>query len=166
MPSEADIAAEFGLGTWELEGKIAGANGTNESLTVALLTGAWGGQSASGTWGIAPGFWTTYGNAVITLHAGNGGGEPDHFSFLVEPGELSGTWTYQVNSGTGGGFSNLRLFGTGEPEVQTNLPDGGTTLILLGLGVACIGLVQQLNSVPPGHYVPRGQAGVRPWVRP
>jgi hypothetical protein len=143
MPSEADIAAEFGLGTWELEGKIAGANGTNESLTVALLTGAWGGQSASGTWGIAPGFWTTYGNAVITLHAGNGGGEPDHFSFLVEPGESSGTWTYQVNSGTGGGFSNLRLFGNGEPEFQTNVSDNGSTLILLGLGVACIGFLRR-----------------------
>jgi hypothetical protein len=52
--------------------------GTDGFLTVKLTSGSWGQSPAAGTWAISPDFWAKYGEAVISIHVGNGGGDPNH----------------------------------------------------------------------------------------
>lgn len=153
-PNAADIAAELGLSSWVSRGNIAGASGTSaggsdDLFTVTLTSGSWGGGDAAGTWAISSSFWATYGNAAISMHLGNGGGNPEHFSFLVDPNpatRLSGTWSYDLVTGTGGGLSNLRLWGTGAPRNDTpGVPDGGVTVAMLGLALAAVGLARRFS---------------------
>ena len=116
------------LGTsydWVLEGTlspIADTVGTlvNDMLTITLLTGSWGHSPVTGTWAIDPSFWNTlnYTIAAITMHAGEGQGDPDAFAWLITPGATSGTFSYEDLDGKGGGLSNMRLFGT-EPTTTT-----------------------------------------------
>lgn len=116
---------------WTIVGDVSGANGTNDLLTVEVTSGSWGDGDASGTWEIDSSFWTTYGEAVISMHVGNGGGDPDHWSWLITHGETSGTWYYDKISGGGGGLSNLHLYGVGDP-----IPEPATMgLAFLALGV-------------------------------
>lgn len=130
---------------WTIRGDVAAADGTDGLLTVALTSGAWGGGDAAGTWAIAPSFWTLYGNAVIAIHVGHGNTvAPDHFSFLIEQGETTGTWSYDMVSGNGGGLSNLHLFSSGDPIPPDQVPDGGSTLALLGLAAVGAGLARML----------------------
>jgi len=116
--------------TWTKEGEVSpgdGATGAhaNDLLTITLLTGSWGGNSGiTGTWNIASSFWSTYGTAAITMHVGNGNGDPDHFVWLIEQGQTSGTFSYSDLDGRGGGLSNNFLFGTGTP-VTTTTGSGG-----------------------------------------
>ena len=117
------------LGTsyaWVLEGTLspeAGTTGslTDDLLTITLLTGSWGHSPVTGTWAIDPSFWNplNYTIAAITMHAGEGNGDPDAFAWLITPGATSGTFSYEDLDGTGGGLSNFRLFGT-EPRTTTN----------------------------------------------
>jgi hypothetical protein len=114
------------LGTsydWVLEGTLSPVPGTDgmlvdDLLTITLLTGSWGHTPVTGTWAIDPSFWLNYTIAAITLHAGQGNGNPDAFAWLITPGATSGTFSYEDLDGQGGGLSNMRLFGT-EPTTTT-----------------------------------------------
>jgi len=131
------VNTAFG-GAWTEVGHLD--SGLNDGfLTITLTSGAWGANNVAGTWAIAPSFWTTYGNAVIGWHVGNGAADPDEFMFLVEQGQTSGTWSYDRLSGGGGGFSNMQLFGSGKPT--TRVPDGGLTVLMLGSALTGLGAI-------------------------
>jgi hypothetical protein len=144
-PNGTLINAQGGAwaGSWENEGELTAA-GINDWFTVALTTGAFGGGDVSGTWTINPLFWATWGKAVISVHVGEGGGDPDWWLFMVEPGDQTGTWSYVINSGTGGGLSNLKLWGSGAPSQQQLLsaPEPATMMLL---GSALAGLAFHLK---------------------
>lgn len=116
-PKDSTIKSYFG-GDWTNLGGVTSKTGPTVSyLTFTLLSGSWGDAEdpASGTWAIAPEFWTEYGSAVLSIHVGNGGGDPDHFAWSITQGQTSGDWSYTLWSGTGGGLSNMHLWGSGEP---------------------------------------------------
>lgn len=144
-PLVNDIANEFASAQpWTLRGNVASGASAEDLLTINLTGGTWGSGSASGTWSLASSFWSTYGSAVISIHVGNGGGDPDHFSFLLAQGATTGTWSYQKISGGGGGLSNLRLFATESPTPNDppSVPDGGSTLLLLAAGIGALELLR------------------------
>ena len=128
-------------GTWTIRGDTNSGNGLSDgSLTItfdddgdALTDDDWGGHNVSGTWTITGGFWSTYADAVISIHVGGGGGDPDHFAFFITHGETTGTFSYDRLSGTGGGFSNIQLWSSGTAVVPEP-----ATLAFVGLGVGCI----------------------------
>lgn len=137
----------FGTGPGNI-GAVEGVTGLDVTasdgfFSVNLLTGSWGASAASGTWAIAPSFWSTFGDAVISMHVGNGGGDPDFFVWLVEQGQTSGTWSYTKLTGGGGGLSNLHLYGYGAP---TNVPDSASTLALLALGLGALAFVARRRA--------------------
>jgi PEP-CTERM motif len=140
LNSPAQIDALFDdLGDpWVKEGELTGA-GTNDLLTVTA--DSWG-VDVEGQWFIDDSFWSTYSRAVITMHVGQGGGNPDAFAWLITPGETSGTFSYERVAGTGGGLSNLMLFGSGDP---LRVPEPGT-LALLGLGLLGLGLTRRRTN--------------------
>ena len=98
-PGVSDVAAAYG-GTWTQKGELTAA-GSNDLLTITLTSGGFGSGDASGTWAISSSFWNTYGQAVISTHVGQGQGDPDAWMFLITPGELSGTWSYDIRTGGG-----------------------------------------------------------------
>jgi hypothetical protein len=112
---------------WLKEGELTAA-GSNDLFTVTA--DSWG-THVTGDWFIAESFWSMYSYAVITMHVGHGGGDPDAFAWLIAPGETSGYFSYDVVSGRGGGLSNLMLFGAG-PGLNVPAPDA---LALFGLGL-------------------------------
>jgi len=130
--TSADVNALFGTSeTWVKEGEVTG-NGTNDLFTVNLTSGSWGNNNVAGTWSIDSSFWSMYANAVISMHVGEGNGDPDAFAWLITPGTLSGTFSYSDLDGRGGGLSNLFLFGSG-----VSLPESNN-LILLLIGLVAI----------------------------
>jgi hypothetical protein len=138
-PDGATVGGHLGGGTW-----------TNaESLfTINFTTGNFNSNNVAGTWAIQPSFWAMYGNAAISMHVGQGSGDPDYFVFLVTPGETNGTFSYDRLSGGGGGFSNMKLWGNGAPS-NTNtpgVPDSGSTVALLGLSVLGLGFLRRRLS--------------------
>ena len=138
-PNAALITAQSGLwaGSWSKEGELTGS-GTDDLFTINVLSGSFGAGSVSGTWTIAPAFWSTWDRAVISAHVGQGGGDPDWWLFLVEPGDTSGAWSYVLASGAGGGLSNIKLWGSDganpTPNQQLLSAPEPATLILLGTG--------------------------------
>ncbi|OHE79109.1 MAG: hypothetical protein A3G75_10600 [Verrucomicrobia bacterium RIFCSPLOWO2_12_FULL_64_8] len=130
-PDASTIAADFG-GTWTNEGELTG-DGSNDWLTIDVTSGNWGDANVAGTWAINPLFWSTYGNAVISMHVGQGAGDPDYFAWLITPNTLSGTWSLEKKTGGGGGLSNMKLWGSDSPN---RVPDGGSTVLLLGLAIS------------------------------
>lgn len=130
----ADINALYPTDPWAYAGELTD-NGVDNFLTVTA--GSWGSSSVSGTWEIGAGFWSLFDEAVVSIHVGQGGGAPDAWAWLMTPGDLSGTWSYDKLSGGGGGLSNIKLFGRGdgttvpEPDMVTLLAVG-----LLGMVVA------------------------------
>ena len=89
LNSPAQIDALFDdLGDpWVKEGELTGA-GTNDLLTVTA--DSWG-VDVEGQWFIDNSFWSMYSRAVVTMHVGQGGGNPDAFAWLITPGETSGS---------------------------------------------------------------------------
>jgi PEP-CTERM motif len=142
-PDGALINAQGGLwaGSWSNEGQLTGS-GTNDFFTVNVLAGSFGAGNVSGTWTIAPAFWTTWGTGVISAHVGQGGGDPDWWLFLLEPGDTAGTWSYVIGAGTGGGLSNIKLWGSGSPNVSPDqqLISTPEPASLILLGTSLIGL--------------------------
>ena len=134
-PKKVDINAGFSSTTgWTSEGELTGI-GTNGFLTAGLTSGSWGSSPVAGTWAVDSSFWDMFGQAVISIHVGNGGGDPDYFAWLLEEGETMGTWSYEILSGKGGGLSNMKLWGADE---VINVPEP-QTLLLFGTGI--LGLV-------------------------
>ena len=116
--------------TWSGVGSLTG-NGNSGYLTSTLTSGSWGGTSVEGTWVIDNSFWDVFAEAVVSIHVGNGGGDPDHFAWLITDNETSGTWSYDKLQRGGGGLSNMKLWGRG---VATKVSEPGT-LALLSLGI-------------------------------
>ena len=135
----SNVETFFG-GDWteRADGTSAGVNGW---LDIQVTSGAFGSSKAGGNWTITnAAFWTTYGVGSISMHVGNGGGEPDHFIWKLTPGTQTGSWSYDGTDLKGGGLSNLKLYSTGSRSTTgiPGVPDGGTTLV--SLGVALLGL--------------------------
>ncbi|MBL9214648.1 MAG: hypothetical protein JNG83_04145 [Opitutaceae bacterium] len=131
-PSVTTIGNAFG-GSWLNEGELTAA-GSNDWLKITLDAGKTWGTDVSGTWEISADFWQTWGRAVISMHVGHGGGDPDYFAWEITSNNTSGSFSYQRLSGTGGGLSNIKLWGSGTPSVS----EGGSTVLLLG--AALLGL--------------------------
>ena len=134
LNSGTGVNAALGTASsWTKEGEVSPGDGStgvhsDDLLTITLLTGSWGGNSGiTGTWNIAPSFWSTYGMAAITMHVGNGNGGPDHFVWLIEQGQTAGTFSYSDLDGRGGGLSNNFLFGAGTPGTTTTTGTPTTT---------------------------------------
>jgi hypothetical protein len=128
---------------WLKQGDVnaSTAGGINQYLTVTLDSGmTWGTGPTSGSWAIDPTFFSVFGSAAISMHAGNGGGDPDVFAWLITPGTTSGHWRYVRSAGGGGGLSNLTLWGNGTPN---NVPEAGSTVILLVLGFLALGFLHR-----------------------
>ena len=142
-PNATLIGSTYG-GVWVNQGVIS-SGVTNDLLTLSLTSGNFGSTAAGGTWTIDPSYWSAYGAAVISFHVGQGGGSPDWFAWKISPGVQTGSWSYSVFSGAGGGFSNMQLF-TSNPQVPS-VPDAANTLALLG-GVM-IGLAMLRRAVVP-----------------
>lgn len=145
--SASAIGGIFG-GSWTIAGDTNAVNGlSNGALTVTLTQGAWGGQPVlKGTWTIDPSFFSLYGSAVISMHVGNGvlADNPDFFAWKITDGVTTGTWSYDANiANTGGGFSNLQLWGSGAPR---NVPEGSTTAALLGFSLVTASLIARRRS--------------------
>ena len=124
-PDATDIASYYGE-DWASAGELTG-NGTNTYLSATSDDG-WGNIPNSGTWEIDDSFWDVYDQAVITMHIGDGNGDPDHWAWLVLDGTTSGTWevdfTYVDGTSTkGGGLSNIRLWGA---NTGTTVAEPGT----------------------------------------
>lgn len=138
-PDATDIASYYG-DIWVSAGELEDENGTDGYLTATSDIG-WGVIPNSGTWGIDASFWTMFDSAVISMHIGEGGGDPDHWAWLIADNDLSGTWSIDFVgcdecSTKGGGLSNIKLWGVRggsvpEPSIVALLAIG-----LLGMVVA------------------------------
>ena len=138
-PDASSVATQFG-GSWTNEGGVTG-NASNDLLTVGLNSGAWGALPVAGTLNLDDAFWSMYGRAVITIHLGNGSGDPDWFFFELTHGATAADFSVVKISGGGGGLSNINLWGSGTPFEQCDepctpvvTPEPGS-LLLLGTGL-------------------------------
>ncbi|AQT58924.1 hypothetical protein [Cellvibrio sp. PSBB023] len=127
-PADVDALIDDLGFAWVKEGEIT-APGSNDLFKVSA--DSWG-TDVNGMWYIDASFWTMYSRAVISMHVGEGGGNPDAFAWLITPGEVSGTFSYERVAGKGGGLSNLFLWGSGTPKTSVSEPNIAI-LLLLGL---------------------------------
>ena len=142
----SNVETFFG-GDWTERGSGATA-GTHGWLDIVVTTGAFGDKKVGGSWSITnAAFWTTYGMGSISMHVGNGGDSgPDHFIWKLTPGTQAGSWSYDGTDIKGGGLSNLKLYSTGSRSTTggPNVPDGGTTLVALGVALLGLGSMRKL----------------------
>jgi len=148
-PKKSDIDSYFG-GSWEIIGELesdSGAGFIGDEIFSAIIThGTWGSAPVAGTWSIGSSFWDSNDSAVISMHIGNGGGEPDHFAWgLITADDSSGFFGIGFEwqgttmddsfpsdlSISGAGLSNIKLWG--ENPVVVPVPAAvwlfGTALI-------------------------------------
>ena len=149
-PSSGDLQGHAPGDAWldvgRIEGESESLDAANGFLMWTFGTGAWGGGDFTGTWSIDPEFWNIYSEAIITIHVGHGNGGPDYFAFLITPGDISGTLAYSMcGTCTGGGFSNMVLWGRG-----VAVPEPGT-LALFGVGLLILGFVRRRRLQPSAH---------------
>jgi hypothetical protein len=145
------LACEFGVsenpdgdtffgGGWTNEGELAGSDGTDDYLTVTLTSGSWGSAPVEANWSIDPEFWEQWGSAVLSIHVGQGQGDPDWWAWTLPVGTLSGTFEYEILFGQGGGLSNMKLWGRDAPFIDVPEP---MSIALLGLGLFVIGSLRR-----------------------
>lgn len=142
-----DVQAAYNFSTWTERANVTSV-GNNGWLTVSITSGSFGSQPAAGSWTITNNaFWSTYGAGAISMHAGGGQGTPDHFIWLLTPGQLTGNWSYNGGSANGGGLSNLKLYSNSSTPNNGGggrVPDGGTTIACLGLALLGLGSMRKL----------------------
>jgi hypothetical protein len=94
----------------------------------------------SGTFSFDVSLWSSFSNLIIVFKTGEGQSDPDWAAFDLDPLTISGLWEI-LNSGTGDqSLSHASLYGL---PGTTQVPDGGTTLGLLGLGLLGLGYVRR-----------------------
>ena len=84
-PKADDINVYFG-GDWSIVAELEGGDGQtgfigNSLFSADVTHGSWGNAPVGGTFSIGSDFWNTNDSAVLSMHIGNGGGEPDHFAW-------------------------------------------------------------------------------------
>ena len=139
-PGLADILADYSGESWSGAGQLV-VDGTNDYLTVSLTSGSWGAAPIEADWEISSDFWSNYAEAVISIHVGNGAGDPDYFAWSIMDNATTGTLSYEILTGNGGGLSNMKLWGRGTASVPAP-----ATVALLGLGL--MGLVLSRKRKP------------------
>jgi hypothetical protein len=92
----------------------------------------WGQSNVSGEWSIDSAFWTTFDEGVISMHVGNGGGDPDFFAWKLSDDALTGSFSYERLAGGGGGLSNLKLWGRVTEVIRIEEP-ANIALFIIGL---------------------------------
>ena len=155
-PKESTINANFLSTTgWGNVGELT-SNGSNQYLSANLTSGSWGSSPIVGNWLIDPEFWLTYDQAAISIHVGNGGGDPDYFSWLIEDNATSGIWAYTKLAGNGGGLSNIKLWGadlasTPTPASSPAFVNVSEPAILAMFALGVIGLSATMRKSKKPH---------------
>jgi hypothetical protein len=135
---QAGAPGEPWIDVGHIEGDEGSAAAADGFLSWTFIEGQWGSDSFTGEWNISQDFWDIYSEAIISIHVGNGGGDPDHFIFVITPGDLSGILEYFIcDDCKGGGFSNIVLWGRG-----ASVPEPGT-IALLGIGLLLVGMTRR-----------------------
>lgn len=140
----SDILGIYPGDAWTAAGEIT-ANGTDNYFSATSVDG-WGNIPNSGTWTIDSDFWTAFDEAVISMHIGQGNGNPDTWAWaIITPADLTadlgGTWSLSFISTlcdgsddlscAGGGLSNLKLWGRGDGTTVSE--PGIVALLAIGL---------------------------------
>ena len=137
-PDEGTVGAQFSSPeqvdkVTEIEdGRVT--QGSSELFNVTLSSGfSWGNIPNGGTWTIDNLFWNTYESAAISIKGGT-----EYAIFIVEPGsnqiDLTGIWSIDGPAGTGGGLSNIKLWGVNrvpEPSVLALFSIGFAGLVYI-----------------------------------
>jgi hypothetical protein len=99
--------------------------------------------------------WNFYGGNSTSLSGGpslninSGGGSPSHTDFILygtflDPyGDINVSDSQIIGHVYGGDTQNFQLVSGGYVSSPPNVPDGGTTLVLLSLALGCLGLIKQ-----------------------
>ena len=107
----------------------------SEEAAGLVLTGL---GTTGGTFSFNVGLWSSFTNLIIVFKAGEGQRDPDWAAFDLDPLTISGLWNIYP-PGTQS-LSHASLYGLGG---GTSVPDGGSTLGLLGLGLLGVGYLKR-----------------------